>query len=152
VKDNLFFGGVPTEPDVRALRDAFPEAEMEPGTIIPYERVEALIGAGRKSNRWKTVTEKWRKIVENQTGRVIIGTVAGVGFKVLDNTQKVDLGYSKFSSAVRIARRAHIITARLDAGASDDDKARALQLQRRTAAVIATAQVRSVADLPKLEG
>jgi hypothetical protein len=149
--ENLFFGGVPTEPDVRALRDAFPDSKMAHGDLITHAQVEATIGTSRASSRYRTVTTRWRKAVERETGRVILGPEKGVGFRVLDNTQKIDLGYLKFTSAVRSARRAHVITARLDAGATEDDKARALQLQRRTAAVIASAQIRSASDLPKLE-
>jgi len=150
-KDGVFFGGVPTEPDIRALRDAYPESEMTAGTVIPYEAVEEIIGVGRDENRWKSVTNRWRKVVERETGRVVIGVEAGVGFRVLDAVQKIDLGHSKLATAGRHARRAYVLTARVEtAGLSDEEKARLMNLQKRSGAFIAAAQIKSTAELPTL--
>lgn len=150
-KATPFFGGVPTEPEVRALRDAYPDSEMKAGTVIPYEDVEKVIGSKKESNRFRCVTARWRGMVERETGRVVLGVEPGVGFKVLDPAQKIDLGHAKLASAVRHSRRAYVLTARVEtAGLSDDEKGRLMVLQRRSAALIATAQIKSTADLPKL--
>lgn len=55
----LFLGGVPTEPDVKKLNEAF--LEIEPDQGIPYSAVEQIIGAKRGTSRWMAVTNAWRK-------------------------------------------------------------------------------------------
>lgn len=151
INGRVFSGGVPTDPEVRALRDAFPDSSLNIGDVIAYEEVEKIIGSSKASNRFRAVTTRWRGMVERESGRIVIGTEAGVGFKVLDNVQKIDLGNSKLASAVRSSRRAYVLTARVEvAELSEEEKARLLTLQRRSAAIIATAQIKSIADLPKL--
>lgn len=150
---SVFFGGMPTEPDIKSIRDSYPDSELKPGMLIPYDAVEGIINAKRRSSRFQTVTTQWRKKVERETGRVVIGTEPGVGFKVLDNVQKIDLGNSKLATAVRQSRRAYVLTARVEvAGLSEEEKGRLLTLQKRSAALIATAQIKSTADLPTLGG
>lgn len=152
MSDNVFFGGVPTDPEVRQLREAYPESEMEPGHVIPYDDVAKVINTGKATNRFRSVTTRWRNIVERETGRIVIGTEAGVGFKVLDNSQKIDLGHSKLASAVKSSRRAYLLTARVETrGLSQEERDRLLVLQRRSASLIATAQIKSTAELPTLE-
>lgn len=152
MSEKLFAGGVPTEPEVRALREAFPEGEMKPGQVIPYEEVERVINTRRDDNRFRSVTTRWRKVVERETGDVVLGSEPNVGFKVLDNTAKISLGHSKLTTAVRSSRRAYVLTARVSPKElSEEEKTRWLALQRRSAAMIATAQIKSTAPLPTLE-
>lgn len=101
----LFFGGVPTDIDVRALRDAFPDSGLKVGQIIPYEEVEKAIKVRKESHRFKTVTNRWRHLVEKDSG-LVIGAEAGKGFCVLDNSGKLGLSCQKVRTSVRAARRA----------------------------------------------
>lgn len=55
----LFRGGVPTEPDVKALI----ALGVEPGAEVTYERVEQIIGAARTSPRFSSVVAAWRRRV-----------------------------------------------------------------------------------------
>ena len=151
MKDNVFFGGVPTEPDVKALRETWPDSAMEAGQVIPYDAVAKVIGSKRESARFRTVTSRWRALVERETGRIVIGVELGVGFKVLDNTQKIDLGHSHLASAVRQSRRAYRLTATVDTkGLDEQDRDRLTLLQRRSGALLATAQIKGTAALPTL--
>lgn len=150
-KDGIYRGGVPTDPEIRTLREAYPEKDMQPGTVIPYADVEALIGVERGENRWLSITTRWRKMVERETGRVVLGVEPGVGFRVLDAVQKIDLGFSKMAAAVRNSRRAYVLTSRVEvAGLPSEEKDRLLTLQKRSGALIATAQIKSTAELPTL--
>ncbi len=54
----LYFGGLPTEMDVRRLRDAF---TPKVGTGVTYEEIENVIGARYKSGRFDSVTSAWRR-------------------------------------------------------------------------------------------
>ena len=147
-----YFGGIPTEPDVNRLRDQFPDSGMESGQVISYEEVERLIDCRKGSARFQTVTSRWRRLVERETGRIIIGTERGVGFKVLDNQQKLNLSSDTFRQAIRRSRRAYQVTGRINLRQlSEDERQRLLGIQQRTAAVVATAQIQSTTDLPSLE-
>lgn len=51
--------GLPTGPDVDMLMRAWPEPKV--GDRFEYEAVEKLIGFGRETNRFRTVTNNWRR-------------------------------------------------------------------------------------------
>ena len=146
----VFVGGLPTDPEVRALRDQWPDSELAEGVVISYEDIEAVIGCKRRSNRFKTITTRWRKLLENNTGKVIFKAEPS-GYKVLSDAEKVDLSSSKMDSAKRHARRAYVITARVDVSAlSEDERGRMLSVQQRAAAITLAAQVRSQVTLPQV--
>lgn len=151
-KDAMYFGGVPTEPDIRLLRSTYPEADMKPGDRIGYKEVAKLIGSPPESSRFRGVTNRWRKLIETETGSLILGTIAGEAFVVLDEVQKIDLGHGKLRTAVRTTKRAYVITSRVDIkDLPQEERDRLMALQRRSAAILSTAQIKSTADLPKLE-
>lgn len=59
-KTTLFLSGVPTEPDVNTLINAY-GLTPDPAATIPYADVAALIGVTVESHRFRTVTSAWRK-------------------------------------------------------------------------------------------
>lgn len=100
-KSVLYFGHT-TNPDIHALRNAFPSPETL-GTIL-YADVERVIKSQKGSGRFASVTNRWRKLHESETGQVI-GAVRGEGFKVLPAPEVVDLAGSKLRSACRSTKR-----------------------------------------------
>ena len=60
--------GLPTAPDVTMLQKQWPELKV--GDRIEYEEIAALLGIQVRSNRFKSVTDAWRKR-ELEAGRVI---------------------------------------------------------------------------------
>lgn len=54
-----FDEGMPTGPDVALLVRTWPEPK--PGDVFAYETVEKLLGLKCGSNRFRTVTTRWRK-------------------------------------------------------------------------------------------
>src|SRR5688500_14685205 len=56
----LFYGGIPTTPDVNKLTEAF---DPRGGISISYEEIEEIIGAKWPSNRFVTVVSRWRKLM-----------------------------------------------------------------------------------------
>ena len=64
-----FQDGMPTGPDVEKLLKAFPE--LSNGDRIEYQSVKKLLNLDWRSNRWKSVTDAWRKRLEIDHGIII---------------------------------------------------------------------------------
>lgn len=94
----IFFGGVPTDADVRKLEDAFGVPEI--GTEIPHEDVESVLGLNRKQSRYITVTGAWRKRMAT-THNVEIAAIPKVGFKCLSDKERIEFGMKGFQSGMR---------------------------------------------------
>ena len=112
--NNLFFGGIPTDVDVGKLREKYPETDMQYGDVFPYKDVCDLLGLMKEQHRFRTVTWRWRKIIEVETNHIIGADVDMKSFKVLTETEKAELARRKLRSAGNAARRSYVITARVD--------------------------------------
>lgn len=113
---NLHIGGLTTDPQIRRLSERYADIASRRGTVIPHEEIEALIEAERGSNRYKTITNRWRRRVERETGIVIAGTgeAVGVGFRVLTDDEQVGFGVSQRVSAGRRIRRWHSVVSNVN--------------------------------------
>jgi len=140
-KDGLFFGGVPTDGDIRLLENEYGIPEI--GKIIPYEEVAAVIKYDKDSSRFKTVTQRWRKKIERDHN-VIIGTERGIGFVALDNASRVDLGSDKFKYGMKSVRRANKVVSSTDHSDLTDDQVQvAHHVRHVTAALVGAARMES---------
>ena len=112
----LYFGGLPTEPQVRKLDEAFQNIAQVRGTTIPHEQIEEIIKEKRGSFRYKTITNRWRKRIEARTGIVISGRgeAVRVGFRVLLDGEQLDFGISERKGAGRKIRRWHSTISSID--------------------------------------
>lgn len=147
----VYHAGIPTDVDVNKIRDAYPDSHLRAGQIIPYSEVESLLQENKNSNRWKSVTSKWRRTVESETG-VIIGVERGVGFKVLQEIEKLDLCGTKLKSATRMAKRSYQVASRVvTRGLSEEQRRRLDFYVMRNSKILAASQVKSKSNLlPKL--
>ena len=146
----LYFGGVPTDIDVRALREAYPDSGLTVGKTIAYSEVERIVKVGKGSCRFKTVTGRWRRLVEKDSA-VLIGVEAGKGFVVLDNKQTLELSCQKLRSGVRATRRSFHVAGYVERKElTADEQRRYDMVAGRAAAIMAAAQLRGKAELPKL--
>jgi hypothetical protein len=150
-ENKLFFGGIPTDVDIRALRDAFPDSGLAVGKLIGYEEVERVVRCKRASARFKTVTSRWRRLVEKDTG-MIIGVEPTRGFVVLDDHEKLELSCQKVRSGVKFTRRGIRVAGHVERkGLSDEERRRYDLLTVRAAAILGAAQIRgNDAGLPTL--
>ena len=143
--NGLYFGGIPTEPDVKKLMEAYPEESLIPGTEIPYSGVDAIIGVEYGNGRWQGVTNAWRKRVESDWSIVIGHTLESIGraFVVLDNDQKFDLGKRQTRSGLKRVKRGYIVTGTLvdRASLSDERKAAYDNLMMKQAAILSAQQI-----------
>ena len=147
---NIFAGGIPTAPDVKRLREHYPDNSFEVGQSIPYNEVERVLGCNKRSYRFRTVTFRWRRLVEKESN-VIIGTDSGKGFVILDDHQKLSLSGSKLRSAARFARRSYIVAGHINRRNLTDDEASRLDHQGKVAgAVLAAASIKRNAELPTI--
>lgn len=153
VDQKAFFGGIPTDVDVNRLISAYPVEGLVSGTVIPYGDVSKVIGESYGSNRWRTVTTRWRRKVEVDHNLYIEpDTNEARQFVVLDERGKVGLSRKKLRSSVRMARRSFTISARVDVGQLTDEEKSAHEFNcSRSAAVLATGQLRRKApSLPEV--
>ena len=142
---DVFLGGVPTEPDIRAIREAYPDHTLEVGQIIPYEALEKIIGKPRRSYRFQSVTTRWRKLVEEEMPGIVIGAVANRGYRVEDDLGKLGLARSKMSSAARALHRSIVVAGRVDRKALDEDATKRLDhLQKVQGSAAAGMQLRGL--------
>lgn len=147
-EEQLYFGGLPTEPDIKRIRDAFPDDALQTGDIIPYSEVGDVIGYPYGSVRFRTVTNRWRKMVERDCGKVV-HIEKNLGFRINTPSQNLELSGCKLKSAVRMARRSFIVTGRIDRSALTEDELKRLDHQaKRSATMLASGQIKRTAELP----
>ena len=133
MKSKLFFGGIPTEPDVLRIMAAI---HPEEGDEILHETVEDLIGCSRKSARYRTITAAWRNRMMRDHN-VHIAALFGKGFTVLRPTERVEYGIKRGISGVRTVRKGAYYAERAPSDQLDAvDKQKQMHMSRLATAVI----------------
>lgn len=94
----LFLGGIPTAPDVKKLREAFPK--IAEGTDFTHDQIQVVIGQHPKSSRYRCVTAAWRKELLNMDN-IEIGAVAGIGFRALTGPERLGTNIKGFKQGTR---------------------------------------------------
>jgi hypothetical protein len=129
-----YFAGIPTAPDVRKLCDTF-NARIKDREIIGYPEVVEALKTPKGSKRFQTVTNRWRKLLEDDEG-IIIGCERGIGFKMLDNFEKVDLSSAKIKQAIKSTTRSVVVAGHIDRKQLNGEDLKRLDHQELTAAAI----------------
>lgn len=145
----VFFAGLPTDIDIRALTEAF--GVPEEGDSISYDEIANTIKVPVGSNRYHTVVGQWRKRLQREHN---IYMKAGDGrYEVLDPAGRVDLGASKLRTGARMFRKAHVVVESTDRKRlTPQQRARADHIQMTTATAIQSARLASkkpTAELPQ---
>lgn len=120
-KQRLFLGGLPTEPDVRKLIDAFPR--LEPGAEISHAEIAKVIGVDRDSDRYRTVTNAWRRLLKKDHN-VRLKALPGVGFKSIDGMERVIDNMHGFTQGARKIRKAADDVRRVEIGKLSQEQQR----------------------------
>lgn len=97
-----FFGGMPTEPDVKALQEAFPDVAK--GETITHDAIEGVIRYSRQSGRYRIVVKAWRKHLLT-TQNVDLGAIHGIGFRALNAEERINESIRGVRSGVRKTMR-----------------------------------------------
>jgi len=147
---SVFFSGVPTEPDIKKIMEKYPHTKMEPGQQIGYEEIGTLLGIDKKSSRFRTITNRWRKLMQSKFG-IVIDTIPGEGFKVLTECEKVGLGSKKLVSAGNMAKKAYYVFSVTDVKQLDDQSRKEYDHSlKRTVATLQIQNLRPRAALPSM--
>lgn len=117
-----FFGGVPTDPDVKKLEAQF--GMPTPGTLISHHDIAACIGVPWRSSRYRTVVDRWRRKLMRESN-VDTGAEPGVGIKVLTPPERLVASEKDFKGAVvDIGRAGTRITAIPAEGLTEPERER----------------------------
>lgn len=93
----LYFGGMPTEPDIQKLIVGI---VAKPGETIPHEAIEEILGVSWRSARYQTVTTAWRKRLLAEQN-VDLCAVPRIGFLVLTERQRLEMSVRNFHMSAR---------------------------------------------------
>jgi hypothetical protein len=141
------FGGLPTDVDVRVLRDTYGVPAV--GWSADYADVATLINVSERSHRFRTVTNRWRHQLRREHN-VYIAAKDGQFF-ALSSPERIDHGSAKLRTAVRSARQAHTVVGATDrSGLSDEQKARADHILMTTTTVLQSARLQAKSRVPVL--
>lgn len=111
-KSGLFLGGVPTDPDVKRLIEAFPS--LKPGDEISHNDVANVLGVERASGRYRTVTTAWRNHLVKSCN-IRLRAINGVGYRVMEAMERVTHNVRGLGKGTKIIRRASDDVRRVDA-------------------------------------
>jgi hypothetical protein len=117
---DMFFGGIPTAPDVEKLVEKFGVPAV--GLLISYAEVTAVIREEKESFRFKSITTAWRKLLYNEHN-LVLKAVATQGYEVLDNKQRVTFSTGKYKHGLKHIRKSADIASRTaEDGLSNEEK------------------------------
>lgn len=102
----VFRGGIPVEPEVKALMEQL-APDWKEGEVMPYSRIEAVVGCAWRSNRFRTVLESWRNRLMREQN-IDTAVVPGVGVKRLLPVERITASQDDGRSATRKLRRAKV--------------------------------------------
>lgn len=151
MEQQVFKAGIPTDADVKRLRMRFPDVELRNGATVGYSDIENTIGCPRGSSRWATVTARWRKLIEKESG-IVLKPMRGVEFKVADDADKVQLSSDKSATAFRYAKRSVQLSSLVNRNAlTEDQKRRYDTTLRVTSSVLGLQEIRKhTPELPTI--
>ena len=143
-----FNGGIPTEPDVALLMEAY--KVPEPGTLIEYSAAESIIGQKRSACRFRSVTTAWRKKLLKDHN-VIMGAVKNVGFKSLEPNERSGFIGGKYKTGIRFVRKSQILAVRSDVTKMSPEARRVVEHVQHTAAALVLADATAAKALPPIK-
>lgn len=141
------FGGLPTDVDIRALREAYGVPAV--GASIAYDDVAACIKSPVGSNRFRTVTQMWRKRLIREHNVYL--SARDNQFTAMSAPERVDHGAFKLRSGVRAMRKAHAVVGATDRSQlTEQQKAQADHVLHIAATTIQAARLQAKAKTPEL--
>lgn len=100
-KQKLYFGGVSTDIEVKALMDHF--GVPTPGTVLAYEDIEVVVGVERGKSRFTTVRQRYMQQMMKLHG-VHLKALPNVGLKALTAQERVDTSIDRAVVGMRRLR------------------------------------------------
>lgn len=143
-----FAHGIPTEPDVATLMEAFKVPSV--GTVIQHGAIETLIKQDRKTCRYKSVTTAWRRKLYKDHN-VIMGSIPSVGFKSLEPDERADFIGAKYKTGIRHVKRSQSVAIRTDLAGMTPESRRTVNHVKSTAAALVLADATAAKALPPIQ-
>lgn len=103
--------GMPTEPEVKKLIEAF--QDLNEGDVIPHSKIAEVLEREMKTTRYKIVVEAWRKQLFHG-GNVWLKAIPGEGYQVADPSARIESGVRKQKTALTYHRKAWQIVSTTD--------------------------------------
>lgn len=107
----LFLGGIPTEPDVQKLIDAFKDPSE--GQIITWQEIANVIEEPYGSSRFRTVVTAWRKRLF-RTRNIHLLIKRGQGLYAGSPPERIRDSGKRFVKGYRTIHRASVVSAATD--------------------------------------
>ena len=135
---HIFQGGVPTEPDVKRLDVAFPSPETE--TEITHDQLEAILNLSRRSSRYRTVLQAWRRKLM-RLKNLDTEAIPNRGYKILREYERVNVSAKNFRQGVRKVGRAVTRIERVNvAKLTQEEQRKAEHVQQQMSSTLAVAR------------
>lgn len=119
--NTLFLGGIPTEPDVKRLRDKYHALTVD--QIIPYADLEASIGSKKGTARFGSVVGAWRKWLFGQHN-IILDAIKNTGFKVANPESRIIGCGDRYKRGLKQISKSGNIAAQTDSATLSDEQKR----------------------------
>lgn len=137
-RHSLYFGGVPTEIELKWLLDTF--GVPEENWSVDYEEVAALLKVTPKTPRFRTITNRWRKTIYRDHNVLVVAKNGK--FIALDPSGRLSVSKGDIRQGVRKALRG-----RAKLLATDRDRLTGQEQQEFDHATLLSAAVEGAARL-----
>lgn len=138
----LFFGGVPTGPEVDRLMNAI---SLEAGARVSYEQVEKITGVRATEHRFRTVTSAWRKRVFREKALEI--KAEGGFFVILTADEALTNGITSFHKVGRALGRASVKVSVINETELSSERASTKRLLQKEIGAVADAARRAAKEI-----
>jgi alkylated DNA nucleotide flippase Atl1 len=98
----LFFGGIPTAPDVERLVEKL--GDIKEGQVVAYDDISKIIREDKNTNRFRSVVGAWIRKMGRERN-LVLEAVPNVGYKVLLPSERVDYSGRKVRHGFRRIKR-----------------------------------------------
>lgn len=121
-EQKFFETGRPTGADVDSIIKAFPIESLKADTMLAYGDIASVIKENAKSSRFRTVCMSWRKRLYRDHN-VRVGAVPSLGFKVLNNSDRIHESSKGVSCSVRkIKKMGKLAVTTPEEGLTEEDR------------------------------
>lgn len=77
-----------TDSEIKRIEQVIPAEILLPGKNVLHEELERVLDLTRDQSRYRSVTGRWRRLLQEQHG-IVLKAVQGEGFRVLTEAEKV---------------------------------------------------------------
>lgn len=77
-----------TDSEIKRIEQVIPAEILLPGKTIIHGELEGILGLTRDQSRYRSVTGRWRRLLQEQHG-IVLKAVQGEGYRVLTEAEKV---------------------------------------------------------------